>query len=367
MGGGGGMPFTGEDLCPGDPYTLANGDTLVLHGDTSMAAGDYQAFCGNEDPGSGNDLVYAITVPEASTISYDLTSAGVLDPVMYVREDCDVDTALWCRDFSATTRLNNRHVDPGTHYLFVDGNAGTSGEYTLTLKAVAPICGDGVVNAPAPFNEQCDDGNQTSGDGCSDACEIEPGANDSCDAPDQVIVNPGVQVVKSGSTVGNTHQHTYDETTCTVGGVDPNQPGDPNPIPDGGGPDKVFQLQPTASGTMTIRLGYDAAGTTAECDIDFGGPACWDRVLHVRHSEGALGPTICRGGEDISDTDPANWIPPTNQIACDIYGNAANGYTQEVTFDVENGETYYVFISGYYQPSVYNSGPYNLHIDLVAQ
>jgi cysteine-rich repeat protein len=35
-----------------------------------------------------------------------------------------------------------------------------------------PTCGDGILAAPA---EACDDGNVTSGDGCTASCLVEPG------------------------------------------------------------------------------------------------------------------------------------------------------------------------------------------------
>ncbi len=56
---------------------------------------------------------------------------------------------------------------------------------TTTTTTVPPVCGDGAVGG----TEQCDDGNQTSGDGCSDTCECESapdsdddGIGDACDA-----------------------------------------------------------------------------------------------------------------------------------------------------------------------------------------
>ena len=42
---------------------------------------------------------------------------------------------------------------------------------TAGSKCIAKRCGDGILAG----NEQCDDGNNTSGDGCSATCQIEPG------------------------------------------------------------------------------------------------------------------------------------------------------------------------------------------------
>ena len=89
--------------------------------------------------------------------------------------------------------------------------------------AYGPYCGDGILQPV--FGEQCDDGNNTSGDGCSSACQIEslapaPGAGPSPSGgsffggsyappnPTQVIVKgaayPGasVNILKDGATIG---------------------------------------------------------------------------------------------------------------------------------------------------------------------
>lgn len=44
---------------------------------------------------------------------------------------------------------------------------------TPTVTPIGPFCGDGVVDAP----EECDDGNLAAGDGCSGACQLEPGGD----------------------------------------------------------------------------------------------------------------------------------------------------------------------------------------------
>jgi cysteine-rich repeat protein len=44
---------------------------------------------------------------------------------------------------------------------------------TPTMTPIGPFCGNGVAEAP----EECDDGNTAGGDGCSAACELEPGGD----------------------------------------------------------------------------------------------------------------------------------------------------------------------------------------------
>ena len=56
-----------------------------------------------------------------------------------------------------------------------------STEFTLTDQ-VKSYCGDGIIHTPNGYsqNEQCDDGNKTSGDGCSATCQNESPSNPIC-------------------------------------------------------------------------------------------------------------------------------------------------------------------------------------------
>jgi cysteine-rich repeat protein len=60
----------------------------------------------------------------------------------------------------------------GTYYLQVENLLLTPlSFYVLDVKLTPPMCGDGVIQLSA--NEQCDDKNLTSGDGCSPTCQLE--------------------------------------------------------------------------------------------------------------------------------------------------------------------------------------------------
>src|SRR5690606_34137279 len=216
-------------------------------------------------------------------------------------------TVVWCRDFSSTERVFKRHVDAGTYYLIVDGAAQTAGEYDLTINFTAPVCGDGALNP----GEDCDDGNTSQGDGC-DVCTLEPGSFDSCADPQVFTIDPG-HTVLTGTTIGNTHQHTFNKADCTIGGVPPGPD-------DAGSPDRVYRLMPSANGTMTIVLGLDPSGTNAYCDITADSTLCWDRVLHVRHVPGMSGTAICVDTENVAMN-----VPPSaaTQIACEAFGTMA--------------------------------------------
>jgi cysteine-rich repeat protein len=67
-----------------------------------------------------------------------------------------------------------RDLRPGRHYLRVRGENAVSGPVVLRYALTDPACGNGLIETRA--GEQCDDGNQTSGDGCSAGCAFEGGA-----------------------------------------------------------------------------------------------------------------------------------------------------------------------------------------------
>lgn len=84
-------------------------------------------------------------------------------------------------DFVACSRIDwradaaARNLAAGTYFLRVTHYAAGTGPYTLTVSMVDPGCGDGYVEDFGPgVSEQCDDGNTTSGDGCSATCAVEP-------------------------------------------------------------------------------------------------------------------------------------------------------------------------------------------------
>jgi cysteine-rich repeat protein len=64
-----------------------------------------------------------------------------------------------------------RNLPIGTYFVRVEesGNNATTPAYLLKLVATPPGCGDSITQP----TEECDDGNTTSGDGCSNLCEIE--------------------------------------------------------------------------------------------------------------------------------------------------------------------------------------------------
>src|SRR5205085_6861645 len=84
--------------------------------------------------------IYAWTPSFTGTATIE-TCGGTtnFDSVLYVREaDCSTGTELACNDDScgAQSRVNVSVTSGTTYYIFVDGLAGSSGDFTLTVTPI---------------------------------------------------------------------------------------------------------------------------------------------------------------------------------------------------------------------------------------
>lgn len=107
------------------------------------------------------------TGPNGCTIDTILTLLDGTGSVLGSDDDDGVDLC------SQITREDDfARLGAGSYELQVTERPGTSTvTYALTLDAIeADVCGNGVIDGTG---EACDDGNTTSGDGCSDVCESE--------------------------------------------------------------------------------------------------------------------------------------------------------------------------------------------------
>jgi cysteine-rich repeat protein len=343
--GGGGAMNTGDDLCPGDAYNLALAGSLLLEGDTSMAADDYNPTC---DDGDGPDLVYAVTFDAPGTLETSLFSFdGALDPVLYVRTGCDQgDTTQFCRNSSTMARSYRQHVSAATYYFFVDSAGGTAGKYTLSLTLEAPACGDGAVNP----GEQCDDGNLQVMDGCDDSCQVEAGVSHDCSTPVTSDVFAATPLAFHGNTLGqvvtNSYQHASDPNCAALSG--------------GGGPEHVYALTAQSTGDMRLRLGFNPTypmPLSSDCDEDDLGARCWVRMLYVRTTCNVAASQIGCFGPGGDGDGPA--FPPAG----------INDYVEELVVPVTAGTTYYVFVDSHWDGHAgvecgdnCAAGPYTLHV-----
>ena len=90
------------------------------------------------------------------------------------------DPGLTCLDSStgttATETITFDYIPGTTAYVAydqagLDEMVGPTTTYSLTVTCEVPTCGNGTMEAA----EECDDGNATAGDGCSNVCQVEPG------------------------------------------------------------------------------------------------------------------------------------------------------------------------------------------------
>ncbi len=113
---------------------------------------------------SGPDLAYEFTATKTGV--FEAILGGFTPLTLSVRSGSCAGTELGC---SAGKSLK-LPVTAGTKlWLVVDGASGASGAFGLTAESRPIDCGDGHRDG----TEACDDGNKSSGDGCSASCTVE--------------------------------------------------------------------------------------------------------------------------------------------------------------------------------------------------
>lgn len=157
-----------NDDCSGAVALTANDAALtpdLALGGTRPSGTD----CGS---GFGNVLWYAVTVPAGSSTTFSANPTGSTDLTLHVLEACGAPSCLDFEDGGNPEEvvLVNGTASDVVRYVAV-GAYFSSGSGTVDVTTTAPVCGDGTVEGL----EDCDDGNTTAGDGCSDTCELEPG------------------------------------------------------------------------------------------------------------------------------------------------------------------------------------------------
>jgi cysteine-rich repeat protein len=153
-GGGGAVGACGSTIVAlgADPITIT--DTISLGAGTNGSCG-----------GAGMlERVYEVTPEHGGTLTAKVE--GSFDKVIYIRSACEkVDEVheLAC-DTTEMQVTHEQWVKPGTkYYVYVDGDeADGMSEAPFTLTLSLAVCGDMVVQGL----EECDDGNEISGDGC---------------------------------------------------------------------------------------------------------------------------------------------------------------------------------------------------------
>lgn len=164
----------------------------IAFGTTNMKAlKTFTAAC----PSAGREAFIKVTAPIDGNLVAEVTG-GTFDVTLGARSSCTPDTGdsnrLAC---SATVkglgdeRFGIPVVAGKDYYLVVDGATATDfGRFDLSVKVTPARCGDLVLGT----GEDCDDGNTTSGDGCSSTCKAEPIAGvDTCPGAPLTLTGTG--------------------------------------------------------------------------------------------------------------------------------------------------------------------------------
>lgn len=199
------------DACPGQPFFLSGAPGVPR----KISFAGNTAKDGKQSTGAvgcfywgGSNVVYAVKSDVTGAAKVDLVT-GYTKGNLHARSECtDTSYQLGCTQREAPGDLGVEFpVTAGQwFYLYVDGHRDGSkdfsGPYTLSVTVTPSACGNDVLDG----NEECDDGNAASGDGCTATCTLEatPAAS-SC--PGQAVTfapeaDGSRTAVVSGTTVG---------------------------------------------------------------------------------------------------------------------------------------------------------------------
>lgn len=339
-GGTGGFLPPENDACNGQKIEVTvDAPATVVKGTLNGAADDLQTFCSDTTPDPDHpDVVYEIDVPADVTATLTIDTAGFIPALSLRNEDCTGRVAGDTCLVSGTTSLTRSlALPPGPVWIVVDSADGATADFTLGVEFHTPACGDGVINP----GEKCDPATPTSEDGCFD-----PGEVKECQfgepPPDPALVQcPGggvsigaggyfqLSLLNNGSGAAN-QVNVTDAVNCTSPAL---------------GPENVFNLKPTADGTLTAQIGLAAEGTLY-CDsypMD-----CADFIMYLRKGD-------------------CNSSSAADQLACADYTvnpNSPFGYDELLTISapVTAGQDYWLFVDGL--DDVYGVGGYYLELSL---
>jgi cysteine-rich repeat protein len=285
--------------CPGQALRLESATqgprTVSVRGTTAPTSGSTLPANKWKSCGADNvpDVVYKVT----SDIDGMAVARvkGVFNTTLAVRTTCDSTTDLKCQKSSGGSGeevLTFPITKETPYFLVVDGTAvGQQGGFKLDVTVTPSVCGNWIIEG----GETCDDGEASSGDGCSATCQLEPPSPyDRCETAPLVTLEPRANGAY-GTTIVSGNTNMVKESTA-VHSMSPCS----SLFADG-----WYPFTPPISGVVTARVAS----------------ATFRSTIAVR--------TAC--------------APSGSQMMCD--GTDAKG-GQEITFAANVGTTYWIGIAG---------------------
>ncbi|WP_437590015.1 DUF4215 domain-containing protein [Sorangium sp. So ce1000] len=171
------------------------------------------------------EQVFKFVAPAKGAVRLAATSTEPeADFDWYIRTSCDdATTLLGCLSaFEPDSAPIELLTEAGqTYFVFIEGKDGLDASYALEVTFAEEICGDGA----RVGTEECDDGNRTDDDLCSNECVVSP-----------ELLCAAAAAVTEATTVGDASEGTQG-VSGTCGGA---------------GGELVYRYTPEASGNVTI-------------------------------------------------------------------------------------------------------------------
>ena len=287
--------------------------------------------CGNGvmDSGEGCDDGNAVGGDGCSAVCQPEGMNRCGNGMMDAQEECD-DGNMSNTDGCLNTCRNPRCGDGNVRAGMEECDAGQANSNTAAnacrLDCKNPRCGDRVRDTGSPLNETCDDGNNMSGDGCSDRCVREPRCGD-------MVVDPPAENCDDGNMTNGDgcSSACRKEPRCGDGEVQtPGESCDDGNVLSGDGcsmtcaaeAGHVFEIEPNGGFAMATPIG--PISNQVHGSITPVGDDDWFAF------------TLASGGDIRLETFDGTGMPNCTGVDTEIELYASNG-TTSLAFDDDDG------------------------------
>jgi cysteine-rich repeat protein len=311
--------------CPGQPFVLTGAAgqprKISFAGDTHGGTAQWVADCYF---GGGNTLVYAIKSDITGSVKADLVT-GFTKSVFHARSDC-ASTAYQLGCTSKVQPGNGRLEFPvvaGRWFYLLVGADDDGGPFSLSVEVTPAACGNDTLDG----NEECDDANTDTTDGCSTDCKRTPLAGlDTC---------PGNAVTLTAQPDGSRTAVVSGTTVGLTNDVPPCQS-----IQFSSAPDAVFAVTPDVDGRLTVDLTGPFNSTVSVLD------RC---AAPIGERSSVLGCSY------------ASWVPPINKNDPYVIDGLGSG-PKTTGVPVLANHTYFVVVDSVTSSGPQSAGPFELRM-----